>query len=84
MRFYPAGYTEFGRVNTFVVVGVHRHPVVCSYREQLLATDDHDKRLGYGVLEYKSTNRKAAAPGRLTRLGLCPLKLSKFLWATEV
>jgi hypothetical protein len=46
-------------------------------------TDRH-KHLTYGVLEYKSTNRKAAPPGRLTRLGLRPLKLSKFLWATEV
>jgi hypothetical protein len=46
-------------------------------------TDRH-KHLTYGVLEYKSTNRKAAAPGRLTRLGLRPLKLSKFLWSTAV
>jgi hypothetical protein len=46
-------------------------------------TDRH-KHLTYGVLEYKSTNRKATPPARLTRLGLCPLKLSKFLWATEV
>jgi hypothetical protein len=45
---------------------------------------DHHKHLGYGVLEYKSSNRKAAPPGRLTRLGLRPLKLSKFLWATDV
>jgi hypothetical protein len=27
---------------------------------------------------------KAAPPGRLTRLGLGPLKLSKFLWATDM
>jgi hypothetical protein len=46
-------------------------------------TDRH-KHLGYGVLEYKSSNRKTAPPGRLIRLGLRPLKLSKFLWATEV
>jgi hypothetical protein len=46
-------------------------------------TDRH-KHLTYGVLEFKSTNRKAAPPGHLTRLGLRPLKLSKFLWATEV
>jgi hypothetical protein len=45
---------------------------------------DRNKHLGYGVLEYKSSNRKAAPPGRLTRLGLRPLKLSKFLWATQV
>lgn len=45
---------------------------------------DRAKHLGYGVLEYKSTNPDATPPGRLTRLGLRPLKLSKFLWATEV
>jgi hypothetical protein len=45
---------------------------------------DRYKHLAYGVLEYKSTDRQAAPPGRLTRLRLRPLKLSKFLWATEV
>jgi hypothetical protein len=46
-------------------------------------TDRH-KHLGYGVLEYKCSNRETAPAGRLTRLGLRPLKLSKFLWGTEV
>jgi hypothetical protein len=44
---------------------------------------DRAKHLGYSVLEYKSTN-PATPLGRLTRLGLEPLNLSKFLWATEV
>jgi hypothetical protein len=46
-------------------------------------TDRH-KLLSYGVLEYKSTSRNAAPPGHLTRLGLRPLKVSKYLRATEV
>ena len=44
---------------------------------------DRAKQLGYGVLEYKSTNPDETPPGCLIRLGLRPLKLSKFLWATE-
>ena len=47
-------------------------------------TTDRARHLGYGVLEFKSTNPDATPPGRLARLGLRPLKLSKFLWATEV
>jgi hypothetical protein len=57
-------------------------------RENVVATgwttDDRHKPFRYGVLEYKSTNGKAAPPGCLTRLGLRPLKLSKFLWTTDV
>jgi hypothetical protein len=45
---------------------------------------DRAKHLGYGVLEFKSTKPDETPPGRLTRLRLRPLKLPKFLWATEV
>jgi hypothetical protein len=45
---------------------------------------DRADHLGYGVLEYKSTQPDATPPGRLARLGLRPLKLSKYLWETEV
>jgi hypothetical protein len=45
---------------------------------------DLGKRLGCAVLEFKSTDAGAAPPDGLTGLGLHPLKLSKFLWATEV
>jgi hypothetical protein len=47
------------------------------------AHTDRHKHLGYGVLKYKSNNRKADPRSRLTRLGLGPLKLSQFLGATE-
>jgi hypothetical protein len=45
---------------------------------------DAGRMLPYGVLEFKSTDRSTLPPDRLTRLGLRPLKLSKFLWAMEV
>jgi hypothetical protein len=41
------------------------------------------KRLPYGVLEFKSAG-PAAVPAAIAALGLFPLKISKFLWATEV
>ena len=44
---------------------------------------DTGKRLTAGVLEFKSTEADAP-PARLLALGLRPIKLSKFLWATEV
>jgi hypothetical protein len=40
--------------------------------------------LPYHVLEYKSTDPGRSPPGSLNALGLRPVKLSKFLWATEV
>jgi hypothetical protein len=43
---------------------------------------DTGKRLPTGVLEFKSTDRDAAPPAPLRALGLRPVKLSKFLWAT--
>ena len=45
-------------------------------------TTDLGKRLSYGVLEFKSVAPKAP-PGRFHGLGLRPIKLSKFLWATK-
>jgi hypothetical protein len=44
---------------------------------------DAGKCLPFGVLEYKSP-RAEPPPERLAALGLRPIKLSKFLWATEV
>jgi len=45
---------------------------------------DKGQRLPYSVLEFKSIDASAAPPDSLASLGLRPLKLSKFLWATEV
>jgi hypothetical protein len=45
---------------------------------------DRDKQLSYGVLAYKSTQPDETTRGRLIGLRLRPLKLSKFLSATEV
>jgi hypothetical protein len=44
---------------------------------------DTGKRLPFHVLEYKSTDPRARPPARLGRFGLRPVKLSKFLWATQ-
>jgi hypothetical protein len=46
-------------------------------------TTDTDKELPFGVLEFKSTDPGAGVPASLALLGLRPLKLSKFLWATD-
>jgi hypothetical protein len=45
---------------------------------------DAGKGLPFGVLEFKCTDPTAPLPRSLQGLGLRPLKLSKFLWATEV
>jgi hypothetical protein len=45
---------------------------------------DTGRRLPCAVLEFKSTQPDAEPPGGLAGLGLRPLKISKFLWATEV
>jgi hypothetical protein len=45
---------------------------------------DADKRLPFAVLEFKSNRPDAAIPETIARLALKPLKISKFLWATEV
>jgi hypothetical protein len=43
---------------------------------------DTGKELPFAVLEYKSTDPGATAPGSLLGLAIRPLKLSKFLWAS--
>jgi hypothetical protein len=43
---------------------------------------DTGKQLPSGVLEFKSTQADAEPPQPLAVLGLRPIKLSKFLWAT--
>jgi hypothetical protein len=45
---------------------------------------DTGKHLPAAVLEFKSTEGDAPPPGGLAALRLRPIKLSKFLWATEV
>jgi hypothetical protein len=48
-------------------------------------TTDTGKKLGTNVLEFKSTSPAASAPAavaQLAQLGVRPMKLSKFLWAT--
>jgi hypothetical protein len=44
---------------------------------------DTGKCLPFSVLEYKSTAGDPAAPVSLASLALRPLKLSKYLWATQ-
>jgi hypothetical protein len=45
---------------------------------------DTGKCLPFAVLEYKCADGSASIPGMLLSLPIRPLKLSKFLWATEV
>jgi hypothetical protein len=45
---------------------------------------DAGKRLPHAVLEFKSNQPDAVVPDAVARLALKPLKISKFLWATEV
>ncbi len=47
-------------------------------------TTDHGKSLPASVLEFKAMDKEEPPPGRLARLLIRPIKLSKFLWATEV
>jgi hypothetical protein len=67
---------------------------VCSQRyatedaERRLTLDlcvrtDTGKELPYGVLEFKSTKTTDPPPGGLPTPGLRPIKMSKFLWATD-
>ncbi len=71
-------------------------PVVTVYARRYAVEDDDDrltldlgvatdtgKRLGPGVLEFKSTRKGRLLPAALAALGLRPVKLSKFLWATD-
>ena len=43
---------------------------------------DLGKSLPFAVLEFKSNELKPA-PSALLAIGLKPIKISKFLWATE-
>jgi hypothetical protein len=68
------------------VVTVHCHRYAVEDRSDRLTLDlgvatDTGKCLPYGVLEFKSANPGAAPPdlGTLVR----PIKISKFLWATQ-
>jgi len=45
---------------------------------------DTGKRMPAAVLEFKSIDEDAAPPGGLAVARPRPIKLSKFLWATEV
>jgi len=45
---------------------------------------DRGERLPAAVLEFKAMNKEEPPPGRLARLPIRPIKLSKFLWATEM
>jgi hypothetical protein len=44
---------------------------------------DTNRRLSAAVLEFKSTDRNRPPPEALASIGLRPIKLSKFLWATN-
>jgi hypothetical protein len=44
---------------------------------------DTGRCLPAGVLEFKSTRKDASPPDELLALTLRPIKLSKFLWATD-
>jgi hypothetical protein len=47
-------------------------------------SNDSGKRLPFAVLEFKSARPDADVPDAIAKLALKPLKISKFLWATEV
>lgn len=72
------------------------HPVVCVHARRYAVENEQDrltldvgvgtdigKRLAFNVLEFKSTQKDDPLPDSLTQLGLRPIKMSKFLWATN-
>jgi hypothetical protein len=72
-------------------------PVVCIACRRYAREDDQDrltldvgirtdtgKRLPFAVCEFKSTAADEPAPASLARVPIRPMKLSKFLWATDV
>jgi hypothetical protein len=70
-----------------VCVQAHRYAVENEQDRLTLDVDvrtDTDKRLPAAVLEFKSTEEGAPPPAGLAVARLRPIKLSKFLWATEV
>lgn len=71
-------------------------PVVCVRARRYAVENEQDrltldvgvctdigKRLEFNVLEFKSTHKDNPPPDSLTDLGLRPIKMSKFLWATR-
>jgi hypothetical protein len=69
-----------------VTVGCKRYAVQDSRDRITLDCDvrtDTDRCLPYHALEFKSTSGDATPPGSFQALGLRPVKLSKFLWATQ-
>jgi hypothetical protein len=84
-----ARLTELGADELVPVVTICGHRYAVEDDQDRLTLDccvrtDRGKQLGYGVLEFKSTKPNDTPPRRLIGLRLRPLKLSKFLWATEV
>jgi hypothetical protein len=84
-----ARLTELGANELVPVVTACCHRYAVEDDQDRLTLDccvhtDRGKQLGYGVLEFKSTQPDKTPTGRLSKLGLRPLKLSKFLWATDV
>lgn len=53
------------------------------YTLDVHVSTDNGKKLPFNVLEYKSTQDQAPSP-TLMALDLNPIKLSKFIWATEI
>jgi hypothetical protein len=69
-----------------VVVNARRYAVEDAVDRLSLDVDvgtDTGKQLPFAVLEHKSTEPGALPPGGLTSLDVRPIKLSKFLWATD-
>jgi hypothetical protein len=71
------------------VVCVRAHRYAAENEQDRLTLDvdvrtDTGKRLPAAVLEFKSTEEDAPPPAGLAIPRLRPIKLSKFLWATEV
>jgi hypothetical protein len=68
-----------------VTVCTHHHAIEDNEDRFTLDVDvqtDLGKSLPFAVLEFKSNEFKPA-PATLLAIGLKPIKISKFLWATE-
>ena len=70
-----------------VTVCCRRYAVEDADRRLTLDCDvktDLGESLPAAVLEFKAFDKEEPPPGRLARLPMRPIKLSKFLWATEM
>jgi hypothetical protein len=79
--------TAGGSLGSAVTVCCRRYAVEDEEDRLTLDCDvatDTGKVLPFAVLEHKSSDGEALPPGPLAWVGLRPLKLSKFLWATSV